>query len=180
MHRTSHETLAPVCFALAVVALTSCKCAETKPIDPGEVEKKAAAVHREADLAARPQAGGSLVDQLAAEAAARQPDTVSLEKVTSVLTQVGLTVGPPRQNLGNKQLAIYCASADTSDGLLLTVCEYPSDAQAERGEAEANLVQHQLAGHQSRRKKKSVLHLVPRSDTPPATVEKVLAAFLNL
>lgn len=180
MHRTSHETLAPVCFALAIFALAGCKCAETKPVDGAEVEKKAAAAQREADLAALPRAAGTLVDQLAAEAAARQPEAVSLEELTVVLTQVGLTVGPPRQTLANKQLAIYCASADTSDGLLISVCEYPSDEQAQRGEVEANVVQNQLAGHQSRRKKKSVLHVVARSDTPPATVDKVLAAFLNL
>lgn len=180
MLRTSHETLAPVCFAAALSALAGCKCAETKPAEPIKVEKNERAAQREADLAVLPRAAGTLVDQLAAEAAARQPDAPSLEKLTASLSAQSVTLGPSRQVLGNKQLAIYCASADSSDGVLVTVCEYPSDAQAERGEADANVVQSQIAGHQSARNKKSVLHVVARSDTPAATVDKVLSAFKSL
>ena len=79
--------------------------------------------------------------------------------------------------MAKKQLALYCASADSVDGMLITVCEYPSAETAVEGEREANIMASQLAGHTSRVRKKSVLHLVRRSTTPDATVEKVFTTF---
>ncbi|MFO0601438.1 MAG: hypothetical protein U0228_39420 [Myxococcaceae bacterium] len=134
----------------------------------------------EADLAALPHAGGSLVDQLAAELAARPKGTPTLEGVLAAVAPQGVSFNAPRQVFGQKQYALYCASADSVDGLVLTVCEYPGEAQAARGEKAANVVQGQLARHQSRVRRQSVLHVVPRSDTPEDTVKKVLGAFESL
>lgn len=163
--------------------MAGCKCAEPKPADPQAVDKKVDVmnppvdVQRQADLAALPQTGGSLVDQLAAEAAARPKDTGTLEAVMAAVAKDGVTFGPTRQAWAQKQLALYCASADSTDGVLVTVCEYPSAEQAGRGEKESNIVQGKLPMHQSVVRKKSVLHVVPRSDAPPETVKKILAAF---
>jgi hypothetical protein len=137
-------------------------------------------VQRQADLAALPRSGGSLPDQLAAEAAARPKDTPTLEQVMDASQRAGVAFTTPRQLWGVKQLAIYCAAVDSADGMIVTVCEYPTAEQAARGEKEANLVQGRLPRHQSRVRRKSVLHLVPRSDTPDATVTAVLAAFESL
>ena len=79
--------------------------------------------------------------------------------------------------MARTQLALYCAMADGTDGVTITVCEYPSADAAVNGEREANIVQSKVAGHSSRVHKKTVLHLVRKSTTPDATVEKILAAF---
>jgi hypothetical protein len=160
-----------------LTAFSGCKCAEPQSVAPQVVEKKvdvAVDAQRQADLDALPKSGGSLPDQLAAEAAARPKDTATLE---GVMAGSGVAFRAPRQLWGVKQLAIYCASADTNDGMIVSVCEYPTPEQAARGEKEANLVQGQLPLHQSKVHKKSVLHVVPRSDTPPETLKKVLDAF---
>lgn len=159
---------ASVWCLVAIVGLSGCKCAEPNKPDAGDVQ-------READLSVLPQAGGSLQDQLAAEAAARTKDTPTLEGV--IERAAGVPFAAPRQSYGRKLLAIYCASVDSLDGLIVTVCEYPTPEQAKRGEAEANLLNAKLPGHQSRVRKKSVLHVVARSDTPATSVEKVLGAF---
>lgn len=150
-----------VTFFFALTVAGSCKCAK-----PGE--------QREADLARLPRATGSLQDQLAAEAAARTSGTPTLE---AVMSASGVTFNAPRQVLGQKQLATYCAAADSMSGMIVTVCEYPDPEQAARGEAEAKLVGDKLAGFQSRRLRRSVLQVVARSDTPPEQVSKVLGAF---
>lgn len=168
---------------MGLAAWAGCKCAEPKPADPTVVENKIDVMNppldaqRQADLAALPQGGGSLSDLLAAEAAARPKDTGTLEAIIATAGKDGVAFGPTRQAWGQKQLAIYCASADSTDGVLVTVCEYPSPEQAGRGEKEANVIQGKLPLHQSVVRKKSVLHVVPRSDAPPETVKKILAAF---
>lgn len=151
-----------------------CKCSEPKAIETPPPVVNAVDAQRQADLDALPRAAGALPDQLAAEAAARPSGTPTLE---SVMAASGVSFGPPRQIWGVKQLAIYCAGADSTDGMIVTVCEYPSEAQAGRGEKEANIIQGKLPLHQSRVHKKSVLHVVPRSDTPAESVKKVIDAF---
>lgn len=148
----------------AFLLLAGCKCAD----------------QREQDLAKLPRASGTLQDQLAAEAAARPPDTATLEALTASLTKEGITFNAARQGYGRKLLATYCASADSTNGMIVTICEYPSPEQAARGEAEAKVLGAQLAGFQSRVRKKSVLQVVARSDTPPEQVAKVLSIFDGL
>jgi hypothetical protein len=132
----------------------------------------------ERDLAALPQAA-SVEGPLAAESSARLKDseTVTLEALTAALTAQGLSFGEARQLMARPQLALYCARADSTSGLDVTVCEYPSAGQAERGEKEGNAVLDKVAGHSSHRQKKSVLHLVTRSDAPATEWQKVVAAF---
>jgi hypothetical protein len=166
--RYSKEGWRSVCVVLSIVGFAGCKCAESNP-----------AAQRTEDLAKLPQGAGSLQDQLAAEAAGRPTGTPTLEALTAAVKD-SVSVGMPRQVLGQKMLASYCASVDSSDGMLVTICEYPSPEQAKRGETESNLLFSKLVGHQSRVNKKSVLHLVARSDTPPEHVAKVLSAFEGL
>ena len=157
-----------VCVVLSIAGFGGCKCAEPNP-----------AAQRTEDLAKLPQGSGSLQDQLAAEAAGRPAGTPTLEALTAAVKET-VSLGAPRQVYGQKMLASYCASADSLDGMLVTICEYPSPEQAKRGETESNLLFSKLAGHQSRVSKKSVLHLVARSDTPPEHVAKVLSTFEGL
>ena len=157
-----------VCVVLSIVGMSACKCAEPNP-----------AAQRTEDLAKLPQGSGSLQDQLAAEAAGRPTGTPTLEALAAAVKET-VSFGVPRQVYGQKMLASYCASADSLDGMLVTICEYPSPEQAKRGETESNLLFSKLAGHQSRVSKKSVLHLVARSDTPPEHVAKVLSTFEGL
>jgi hypothetical protein len=133
------------------------------------------------DLAALPRAE-SLDGLLVAESRARLQDseTVTLEQVAAALKAVGIELGPSRQLMARTQLALYCARANAPDGLDVTVCEYPSAEQAKRGEQEGNAVLDKVAGHSSRVRGKSVLHVVRRSDTPEADVEKVYAAFAGV
>lgn len=163
--RYSKEGRRSVFLVLAFLSLSGCKCAERQ---------------RAEDLARLPQGSGSLQDQLAAEAAGRPADTVTLEAMIAALTKEGVSFAAPRQGYGKKLLASYCASADSTDGMILTICEYPSPEQAGRGEAEGRVLGAQLAGYQSRVRKKSVLQLVARSDTPAAHVAKVLSTFDGL
>jgi hypothetical protein len=175
--RYPYRACLSVFAVLAIVSLASCKCLKhggeptTFPADDAQ---------RQADLAALPHGSGSLEDQLAAEAAARTKDTLTLEGVLQAVANDGVAFGAARQVSGQKMLAVYCATADSFQGLIVTVCEYPSADQAKRGETEANLVANQTAGHQSRVRGKSVLHLVARSDAQQEHIAKVLAAFDSL
>jgi hypothetical protein len=169
--RYSKEGWPSVFVFVGFLAMSGCKCA-----DP----KADAAAQREADLAVLPQASGSLQDQLAAEAANRPGQTATLEALTAALTKEGVAFNAPHQAYGKKLLAIYCASVDSADGMIITVCEYPSAEHALRGQAEASSVGKLLAGWQSRVSRKSVLQLVARSDTPPEHVAKVLSTFDGL
>lgn len=123
--------------------------------------------------------GGSLEGQLAAEAAARSndPDTIRIENVLGTLADAGVGFGAPRQVLGRNELALYCATSNGPDGELLTVCEYPSAEAAVNGERETSVLTSRVAGHISRVRKKSVLHLIKKSTTPDAAVQKIFAAF---
>jgi hypothetical protein len=152
----------------AICFLPACKRTETP--DPAAQKAK--------DLAALPRAE-SLDGLLVAESRARlqDSDTVTLELVAQALKAQGIELGPSRQLMARTQLALYCARADSPTGLDVTVCEYPSAEQAQRGEQEGNAVMNKVAGHSSRVRGKSVLHVVRRSDTPDADVEKVYAAF---
>lgn len=156
---------------LAFLSLAGCKCA-----DP----KVNAETQRQEDLARLPQGAGSLQDQLAAEGAGRPPETGTLEGLIGGLAKEGVTFNAPRQLFGKKLLASYCASADSNDGMIVTVCEYPNPDQAKRGEAEAKMMGSLMAGYQSRVSKKSVLTVVARSDTPPEHLAKVLRIFDGL
>lgn len=127
-----------------------------------------------------PQAAGSLQDQLAAEAASRPAETPTVDALVASLTREGIAFGALRQVYGKKLLATYCGSVDSTDGMIITVCEYPSADQATRGEAEGKLFGALTPGFQSRVKKKSVLMLVSRSTTPPENVAKVLSTFDGL
>ena len=97
------------------------------------------------------------------------------------LTKEGVGFTAPKQGFGKKQLAIFCATADTADGMMIvTVCEYPSPEQALRGRAQSALVAAKVFGYQSRVSKKSVLMVVARSDAPPEQLAKVLSTFDGL
>ncbi|MBE2251876.1 MAG: hypothetical protein IAE78_20240 [Myxococcus sp.] len=163
--------LAP--FWIAVCALPAaggCQCRESKPATAAVEEQ------RNRDLAALPQAVGGLMEQLAAEASAREKDadTLSLE---AVVAKSGVAFEAPQQMLGRTVLARYCASARSNDGLTVTVCEYPSVDQAARGAAEVTAVRGKVSGWQAKQRKKSVLEVVARSDAKPESVASVLAAF---
>lgn len=136
----------------------------------------AGAAQRELDLSRLPQAGGSLDDQLGAEAAARPSGTPSLELLTAALLPQGLSLGPPRQIYGRKHLATYCATAETT-GIIVTMCEYPTEEQAQRGERESNLMFDKMTGHRSKVRRQSVLHVVARSDVAAEQLGKIWAAF---
>ena len=167
MNLSRMRSLAGVGLA-ALLLVGGCTCSSSK---------ESAEAQRAADLAKLPKGGGSLQDQLAAEAAARPRDTASLEALTTALTKEGITFNAPRQLYGQKLLAVYCSAADSTNGLIVTVCEYPDAEQAARGLAEANLIGAKLSGYQSKVSKKSVLQVVARSDTPPEHVAKVLGIF---
>ena len=163
--RYSKEGWRSVLLAVVFFTVGGCKCAEAQ---------------RKEDLERLPQGAGSLQDQLAAEAAGRPGQTPTLEALMAPLTKDGVAFGAPRQLYGKKLLATYCAAVDSLDGMIITLCEYPTADQATRGEAEAKLTGSLTAGFQSRVKRKSVLQLVSRSTTPPENVAKVLTTFDGL
>lgn len=165
-------------FTIAVALTSGCTCPSSSV--PATDAGSAAELQRAADLALLPQTSGDLAAQMAAEAAARTNDTPSLEGVIASATKEGVGFNAPHQGFGRKLFAIYCATADSVDGVIVTVCEYPSPDQATRGEAEVKIIGSKMAGFQSAVRKKSVLQLVTRSDTPPATLEKIRAAFDSL
>ena len=165
--RYSKQVGSSVFVIVVFLTVTGCKCA-----DP--------AAQRQEDLARLPQGAASLQDQLVAEAAARPGATGTLEALMASLTKDGVTFNATRQGFGKKLRALYCASADSTDGMIVTVCEYPSPEQARRGELESKTLGAMVAGFQSRVSKKSVLQLVIRSDTPPEHASKVLSTFDRL
>lgn len=169
--RYSNGGACSVFLLLTFLTLAGCKCAEPKPSSDQL---------RQEDEARLPNAAGSLTDQLAAEAAARPPGTPTLEALIGLLTQEGIAFNAPRQGFGKKLLAIYCSSADSLSGMIVTICEYPSPEQAKRGQAESQLIGAKMPGYQSRLSKKSVLQLVARSDTPAEHVAKVISTFDGL
>jgi len=150
--------------------LAACQC---KSASERAVEE------RNHDLSQLPQGVGGVMEQLAAEAAARrkEAETISIE---AVLERSKVPSTPPHQVLGRTLLAHYCASAESSDGFTVTVCEYPSVEQATHGAAEAKLVHGAVSGWQAKARKKSLLEVVARSDAKPQSVQAVLTAFDEL
>lgn len=138
-----------------------------------------AAEVRQRDLEALPVAVGGVMEQLGAEATARErsSETISLE---AVIARSGEAFGAPQQVLGRTTLARYCASAESAAGFRVTVCEYPSVEQAGRGASEAKLVRGSSSGWQGQTRKKSVLEVVSRSNAEPQRVARVVAAFREL
>ncbi|MGV3624075.1 MAG: hypothetical protein ACO1OB_24875 [Archangium sp.] len=134
---------------------------------------------RDGDLARLPQAGGSLDEQLKAEAAARTPGSPSLEGLIAAAMPKGVTLAPTRQVYGRKHLATYCASGETT-GIVVIVCEYPGEEQAKRGELESNVMFNQMTGHVSKVHKNAVLHIVARTDAPAEQVATIQGVFRSL
>jgi hypothetical protein len=168
--RYSNRAPLLVFCAMAIVGGLSCKCSETgKPATTPPVDAQL-----QEDLSRLPQGGGNLVELLATEKASRPTTTPTLEGVMDGATKAGVSFGPLRQLFGRKLRALYCAGVDSLDGLIITVCEYPNPEQAKRGEADAKLMG---TSQQSRVRGKSVLHVVARSDSPPESLAKVIAAF---
>ncbi len=157
-----------VLIFVAFLTVGGCKCA-----DP----KAEADALRARDLESLPHASGSLQDQLAAEAAGRPEGTATIEALQESLTRQGISFGGRRQGFAKKLLASYCGSVDSLDGMILTICEYPTPEQARRGQTETDIMGKVIAGYQSRVSKKSVLQLVARSTTAPENVAKVLSTF---
>lgn len=116
------------------------------------------------------------MEQLSAESGARSrdADTIAIE---TVVTKSGVAFEAPQQVLGRTVLAQYCATARSNDGLLITVCEFPSVEQAVRGAAEVTALRGKLSGWQSKQRKKSTLEVVARSDAKKESVDAVLSAF---
>lgn len=155
---------------IAVFLLTfgfGCRC--QTPVDANE--------QRNRDLAVLPSVAGGIDEQLAAELAARPAGVVTLEQVMARAQQRGVRFGAPRQIIARSVRALYCSSVESADGLILTVCEYPSAEQCERGEADVKQVQQAVPNHQTRRTGQSLLQVLSRSDTKPETVAAVLEAF---
>lgn len=157
-------------WIFAAIFLAACRKEEQPPAPPPAAKP---------DFRAGLPQGLTLDAQLAAEAAARSsdPDTITLERLSSALSDAGIGLGSVRQVMAKHQVAIFCATGEAADGVNVTVCEYPSPEAAVNGEREANVFASKVAGHLSRVRKKSVLHLIKKSTTPDATVEKILAAF---
>ncbi|MDQ3367782.1 MAG: hypothetical protein M3680_20350, partial [Myxococcota bacterium] len=74
-----------------------------------------------------------IVNRLQWEAAHRPPTTASAERVFEALERAGVEVGAPRQYLGSAMLASYCAGGTTTEGLAISVCEFPSVEAAAAG-----------------------------------------------
>ena len=116
------------------------------------------------------------MEQLAAEAGSRSKDAETIA-IETVVAKCGLAFDAPQQVLGRTVLAKYCATARSNEGLIITVCEFPTAEQAARGAAEVTSVRGKLAGWQSKLRKKSLLEVVARSDAKKESVDVVLAAF---
>lgn len=74
-----------------------------------------------------------LVARLAYEAQHRRPSPVSAERVLDALAAADLAVVRRTQYLGATVRASYCAGGATSDGLVISVCEYPDADSAHAG-----------------------------------------------
>ncbi|MBM4780868.1 MAG: hypothetical protein GQE15_24490 [Archangiaceae bacterium] len=177
---TNSRAPLPAPFWIAVFALGlagGCQCKQTladpRPVAPVVNEQ------RNRDLAAlRPPIGG-IPEQLQAEADSRLRDseTITLEQVVEASK---VPFEAQQQVLGRTVLALYCGTATSPDGMMATVCEFPTLEQATRGAAEIAAVRGKVSGWQSKAKKKSVLELVVRSDAKKESVDAVLAAFDRL
>jgi hypothetical protein len=119
------------------------------------------------------------MEQLEAERQHRpaQGITPTLEGVTA---GSGLPFDAPQQSLGRSVLALYCASADSSSGVRVTVCEYPGPEQAKRGFTEVTAVRGKMTGWQGTVRKQSTLELLVRPQATKEAVEAVRGAFERL
>lgn len=91
----------------------------------------------------------------------------------------GVKLTPTRQVFGRKHLATYCATAETT-GIVVIVCEYPSEEQAKRGELESNTMYNLMTGHVSKVHRNAVLHIVARTDAPAEQVATIQGVFRSL
>jgi hypothetical protein len=85
---------------------------------------------------------GPLAARLRYEAAHRPASGPNAEKVLDAMDGAGLALADRRQFLGLTAHAAYCAGGTTKDGIGISVCEYPSAADATAAKA---YVDHQYA-----------------------------------
>jgi hypothetical protein len=69
--------------------------------------------------------GATLGDQLAAEAAARPPNTTKIERIIEALNKEGLGLAGFQQSVARTHGASYCGNVRSSD-LYVLLCEYDS------------------------------------------------------
>ena len=104
---------------LALLSLTLISCRERPPAEPPAPDPEVLRL--------------PLGERLAREANARPPGAVRVEQVLSALERGGITVARRRQVLATTLGAAYCASAVTTTGVALSLCEYPAADVARRG-----------------------------------------------
>lgn len=129
---TSHSLL---WISLAVFLAASCK-----------KESKVQAVAKASSAPAALPPGGDLMGQLAAEAAARPPNTTTVERIVEALGQQGIALGAFQQSIGRTHGAAYCANVRTPD-LYVFICEYPDLARLEAGRALTEQIFKQVPDH---------------------------------
>lgn len=133
---------------------------------------------RQRDVEALPPTVGGLPEMLEAERGHRPTQGVT-PTLEAVMARSGLTFEAPTQSLGRTVLALYCASASSSAGVTVTVCEFPGVEQARRGLGEVTAVRGQTTGWQAHVSQQSTLEVVARSDASKESVQRVVDAFLK-
>lgn len=132
---------------------------------------------------ARPPEAPSLGGLLAGELRGRPGATPSVEQVASALQRAGVALPPMKQVLARTVGARYCAASTTTVGLAVAVCEFGSDADADRGLSFSRRTFDPLIpGRSLTRNRTTVLTLTPPSTSAQVRVQAahVAAAFAAL
>ena len=116
------------------LAVTACSRKETS--------KAAVVVHR------APMRGGSLGERLVQESKAHPEAALKADAVYSALEKNGFGLKERKQYLASPVGAAYCLAADSDADLAFTVCEYESDAAAEKGRIAALQASRAAAAHE--------------------------------
>ena len=130
-----------------------------------------------------PAEAPSLGGLLAREREARPAATLAVEQVASALQHAGVPLSPMKQVLARTVGACYCAASTTAAGLAVAVCEFGTDADAERGLAYSHRTFDPLIpGRTLTRNHATVLTLTPASSSTAvhAQLERVAATFATL
>lgn len=175
-----------IALTTSATALTACRPRpkDAPPAPPAAVPAGAAAATpaRRAEAPA-PTPTPTLGGLLASELETRPAVTPAVEQVASALQQAGVTLTPMKQVLARTVGARYCAASTTSTGLAVAVCEFASDAEADRGIAFSRRTFDRLIpGRRLARNRMTVLTLTPASADARAhaQAERVAATFATL
>lgn len=126
-----------------------------------------------------PSATLSLFERLAKEGEARDQADPPTSKVIAALTAAGLPLTDQRQQSAVGLAARFCVMLNSSEHVMLSICEFPDAQSASAGAQTSRKALQQIAGRTVDVKRSTVLAVIDSqaNEASAAIVKKARAAF---